>query len=39
MGAHHAVMITALICSYALFLTSYLYHHWHVSSVHFQGQG
>jgi uncharacterized membrane protein YozB (DUF420 family) len=37
-GAHHAVMITALISS-ALFLTSYLYHHWHVGSVHFQGQG
>ncbi len=38
MAAHRAVMITALICS-ALFLTSYLYYHWHVGSVHFQGQG
>jgi uncharacterized membrane protein YozB (DUF420 family) len=33
-----AVMITALISS-ALFLTSYLYYHAHVGSVHFQGQG
>ncbi len=38
MAAHRAVMITALISS-ALFLTSYLYYHWHVGSVHFQGQG
>jgi len=38
MAAHRVVMITALISS-SLFLTSYLYYHWHVGSVHFQGQG
>jgi len=38
MAAHRGVMITALISS-ALFLTSYLYYHYHVGSVHFQGQG
>ncbi len=38
MAAHRAVMITALISS-SLFLASYLYYHWHVGSVHFQGQG
>jgi putative membrane protein len=38
MAAHRAVMIAALISS-ALFLTSYLYYHAHVGSVHFQGQG
>jgi uncharacterized membrane protein YozB (DUF420 family) len=38
MMAHRAVMITALISS-SLFLASYLYYHWHVGSVHFQGQG
>ena len=38
MAAHRAVMITALITS-TLFLTSYLYYHYHVGSVHFQGQG
>ena len=38
MAAHRAVMIAALISS-SLFLTSYLYYHWHVGSVHFQGQG
>jgi putative membrane protein len=38
MSAHRAVMIAALISS-SLFLTSYLYYHWHVGSVHFQGQG
>jgi uncharacterized membrane protein YozB (DUF420 family) len=38
MTAHRAVMITALISS-SLFLASYLYYHWHVGSVHFQGQG
>jgi uncharacterized membrane protein YozB (DUF420 family) len=38
MAAHRAVMITALISS-SLFLTSYLYYHYHVGSVHFQGQG
>ena len=38
MVAHRAVMITALISS-SLFLVSYLYYHWHVGSVHFQGQG
>jgi uncharacterized membrane protein YozB (DUF420 family) len=38
MAAHRAVMITALVSS-SLFLSSYLYYHWHVGSVHFQGQG
>lgn len=38
MAAHRAVMITALVSS-SLFLGSYLYYHWHVGSVHFQGQG
>jgi uncharacterized membrane protein YozB (DUF420 family) len=38
MAAHRAVMITALVSS-GLFLSSYLYYHWHVGSVHFQGQG
>jgi len=38
MIAHRAVMIAALISS-SLFLASYLYYHWHVGSVHFQGQG
>jgi len=38
MAAHRAVMVTALVSS-SLFLTSYLYYHWHVGSVHFQGQG
>jgi uncharacterized membrane protein YozB (DUF420 family) len=38
MMAHRAVMITALISS-SLFLASYLYYHWHVGSVHFQGRG
>ena len=37
-AAHRAVMTAALISS-SLFLTSYLYYHWHVGSVHFQGQG
>jgi uncharacterized membrane protein YozB (DUF420 family) len=36
--ALRAVMITTLIAS-ALFLSSYLYYHWRVGSVHFQGQG
>jgi uncharacterized membrane protein YozB (DUF420 family) len=38
MTAHRAVMITALVSS-SLFLTSYLYYHYHVGSVRFQGQG
>jgi uncharacterized membrane protein YozB (DUF420 family) len=38
MAAHRAVMITALVSS-AVFLSSYLYYHAHVGSVHFQGQG
>ncbi len=38
MAAHRAVMVTALVSS-SLFLASYLYYHWHVGSVHFQGQG
>jgi uncharacterized membrane protein YozB (DUF420 family) len=38
MAAHRAVMIAALVSS-SIFLTCYLYYHWHVGSVHFQGQG
>jgi len=38
MPAHRATMIAALVSS-SLFLTSYLYYHWHVGSVRFQGQG
>ena len=38
MAAHRAVMIAALVSS-TLFLSSYLYYHWHVGSVHFQGHG
>lgn len=37
-AAHRAFMIAALVCS-SLFLISYLYYHWHVGTVHFQGQG
>jgi uncharacterized membrane protein YozB (DUF420 family) len=36
--AHRAVMISALVTS-SLFLASYLYYHYHVGSVHFQGAG
>jgi uncharacterized membrane protein YozB (DUF420 family) len=35
---HRAVMIAA-ICTSSLFLICYLYYHYHVGSVHFQGQG
>ncbi len=38
MAAHRAVMIAALLSS-SIFLACYLYYHWHVGSVHFQGQG
>jgi putative membrane protein len=38
MAAHRLVMFIALTSS-SLFLASYLYYHWHVGSVHFQGQG
>jgi uncharacterized membrane protein YozB (DUF420 family) len=38
MAAHRAVMIAALVSS-TLFLTSYVYYHYHVGSVRFQGQG
>lgn len=36
--AHRNVMIAALVCS-GLFLTSYLYYHYQVGSVKFQGTG
>jgi uncharacterized membrane protein YozB (DUF420 family) len=36
--AHRRVMLAAVTCS-ALFLTSYLYYHFHVGSVKFQGRG
>jgi uncharacterized membrane protein YozB (DUF420 family) len=36
--AHRRAMLAALTCS-ALFLASYLYYHFHVGSVRFQGQG
>jgi putative membrane protein len=38
MAAHRALMLTA-VCTSTLFLTSYLYYHWHVGSVRFQGHG
>ena len=38
MAAHRALMLTAVLTS-SLFLGSYLYYHWHVGSVRFQGQG
>lgn len=38
MKIHRAFMIAALVSS-TLFLTSYVYYHLHVGSVHFQGQG
>jgi uncharacterized membrane protein YozB (DUF420 family) len=38
MAAHRAVMLAALASS-TIFLACYLYYHWHVGSVHFQGQG
>jgi uncharacterized membrane protein YozB (DUF420 family) len=38
MSAHRALMIAAIVTS-ALFLGSYLYYHWHVGSVQFQGHG
>ena len=38
MAAHRTFMLTA-VCTSTLFLASYLYYHWHVGSVRFQGQG
>jgi uncharacterized membrane protein YozB (DUF420 family) len=38
MAAHRVLMLTA-VCTSTLFLASYLYYHWHVGSVRFQGQG
>jgi putative membrane protein len=38
MAAHRLVMLAALASS-TLFLMSYLYYHYHVGSVHFQGRG
>ena len=38
MAAHRAVMLSALASS-SIFLVFYLYYHWHVGSVHFQGRG
>jgi putative membrane protein len=37
-AAHRLVMIAAVVTS-SLFLISYLYYHYHVGSVHFQGTG
>jgi uncharacterized membrane protein YozB (DUF420 family) len=37
-AAHRLVMLAALATS-TLFLISYLYYHYHVGSVHFQGTG
>jgi uncharacterized membrane protein YozB (DUF420 family) len=37
-AAHRATMITAVVTS-TLFLISYLYYHYHVGSVRFQGTG
>jgi uncharacterized membrane protein YozB (DUF420 family) len=38
MATHRALMLAAIVTS-SLFLASYLYYHWHVGSVPFQGQG
>ncbi len=38
LAAHRAFMIAAVISS-SIFLCSYLYFHYHVGSVHFQGHG
>jgi uncharacterized membrane protein YozB (DUF420 family) len=38
MAAHRAVMLAAMASS-SLFLICYLYYHYHVGSIHFQGQG
>ena len=38
MAAHRATMLAA-VASSTLFLISYLYYHYHVGSIHFQGQG
>ncbi len=35
---HKQVMLSALVCS-AAFLISYLYYHYQVGSVHFEGEG
>ena len=37
-AAHRLVMLTAVVTS-SLFLISYLYYHFHVHSVHFEGTG
>jgi len=37
-GAHRASMMAAVVCS-VLFLVSYLFYHWQVGSVRFQGTG
>lgn len=37
-ATHRALMLAAVGTS-TLFLISYLYYHWHVGSVHFQGHG
>ncbi len=38
LAAHRAFMIAAVVSS-TVFLCSYLYFHYHVGSVHFQGRG
>ena len=38
MAVHRALMLAAVATS-SLFLISYLYYHWHVRSVPFQGHG
>jgi uncharacterized membrane protein YozB (DUF420 family) len=38
MAAHRAIMLTAVAAS-TLFLISYVYYHYHVGSVRFQGKG
>jgi uncharacterized membrane protein YozB (DUF420 family) len=37
-AVHRALMLTAVATS-TLFLICYLYYHWHVGSIHFQGRG
>jgi uncharacterized membrane protein YozB (DUF420 family) len=38
MAAHRTLMLTAIVTS-SVFLTSYVYYHWHVGHVFFQGRG
>ena len=37
--ARHRICMGAAVVTSSIFLVSYLYYHWHVGSVHFQGTG